>query len=82
MKRLRNGNNVSVRNFPLRLKFYSDRTLSGQRAKRGRKCKLNAIPVRLFGGESFGFIRGGEKVFYGRRSEPYGRKRVEKRNTM
>lgn len=37
MKRLRNGNNVSVRNFPLRLKFYFDRTLSGQRARRGRK---------------------------------------------
>lgn len=37
MKRLRNGNNVSVRNFPLRLKFYSDRVSSGQRAKRGRK---------------------------------------------
>ena len=56
MKRLRNGNNVSVRNLPLRLKFYSDRAFSGQRARRGRKCKLNAIPVRLFGGESFGFI--------------------------
>lgn len=37
MKRLRNGNNVSVRNLPLRLKFYSDRAFSGQRAKRGRK---------------------------------------------
>lgn len=63
MKRLRNGNNVSVRNFPLRLKFYSDRTLSGQRAKRGRKCKLNAIPVRLFGGESFGLFEERKRYF-------------------
>lgn len=37
MKRLRNGNNVSVRNLPLRLKFYSDRAFSGQRARHGRK---------------------------------------------
>lgn len=82
MKRLRNGNNVSVRNLPLRLKFYSDRAFSGQRARHGRK--YNRTQFRSdFSAEKASVLSGAEKkAFYGRRSEPYGRKQVEKRNTM